>query len=140
LFSSSSPWRRDPPLSKDQKAALRRAKDGKNLFITGRAGTGKTVLIRAIKRWAEGEKTVHVTSPTGAAALLIDGTTIHAWAGVGLGEKPIDYYIKLAEKQENKKKGRKKKLKSAFVETDLLIIDEISMVSWIGHLFLSKHT
>jgi ATP-dependent DNA helicase PIF1 len=124
-------------------------KDQKNLFITGRAGTGKTVLIRAITRWARDKrgKKVHVTAPTGGAALLINGTTIHTWAGVGLGEKSVGYYTNLAKKQEKKQdereaegKERKKTLKSAFMETELLIIDEISMVGWIGHSFLSRHT
>jgi hypothetical protein len=66
---------------------------------------------------------------------------------VGLGEKSVSHYINLAKKQEKKQderewegKERHKTIESAFVETELLIIDEISMVGWIGHSFLSRHT
>ncbi|KAA8911383.1 PIF1-like helicase-domain-containing protein [Sphaerosporella brunnea] len=120
-------------LSKEQKRALDRAKAGKNLFITGRAGTGKTILIRAINSWATSrEKGVTVTAPTGAAALLIDGTTIHTWAGVGMAEKSARYYATVDATQIREE--NQYPLSLNFEKTELLIIDEISMVGWFDCL------
>jgi ATP-dependent exoDNAse (exonuclease V) alpha subunit len=106
-------------LSDEQLEALRLVSQGKNVFITGRAGTGKSVLIREIIRQAvERRKRVSVTSPTGSAALLVGGMTIHSWAGIGAGDKCMDYYGQKLSKFCNPE----------WRTTDLLVIDEISMV------------
>lgn len=56
------------------------------------AGTGKSVLLRAIislfKDHSPG--TLAVTASTGIAAANIGGCTLHSWAGIGLGDKPVD--------------------------------------------------
>lgn len=74
-------------LSEEQRRVLRLVESGKNIFFTGPAGTGKSVLLRAIielLRCKTGE--VAITAPTGIAGMNIGGSTIHSWAGIGLGK------------------------------------------------------
>lgn len=84
-----------------------------NLFITGRAGTGKSTLLSLLKKTTR--KNAAVVAPTGLAALNVGGQTIHSF--FGLPPKMIDPH------ELTKRRNHKfyKKLK-------LLIIDEISMV------------
>ena len=59
--------------------------EGKNIFVTGVGGTGKSVLLREMRRRLELEgKVVGIAAPTGLAAEAINGTTIHSVAGFGL--------------------------------------------------------
>jgi ATP-dependent DNA helicase PIF1 len=60
--------------------ALELLHGGKNLFLTGKAGTGKSTLIRTFM--AETERSVVVTAPTGIAALNVEGYTIHRLFGL----------------------------------------------------------
>ncbi|KZT55191.1 hypothetical protein CALCODRAFT_484945 [Calocera cornea HHB12733] len=94
---------------------------GKNTFITGAAGTGKTVLLRSIikalyERYADEPETVAVTASTGVAAVNIAGITLHAFAGVGLGHGSAS---RLAEMIEGNPRARDRWL---FLQ--VLIIDE----------------
>jgi len=91
-------------------------KNGENIFITGSAGTGKSFILNKLKK----EFKIEVTSTTGMAAVNIGGQTIHAWAGVGICNLPIDYAIKSIMK----KSSLAKKIKNA----QILAIDEISML------------
>lgn len=84
----------DPPvegptfdLSEDQRLVLDKVKRGDSVFFTGAAGTGKSVLLREIIRWCRGEanKQLAVTASTGIAGVNIGGSTLHSWAGIGLG-------------------------------------------------------
>ena len=88
-------------------------KEGQNLFITGRAGTGKSTLLSLLKRTTT--KNAVVLAPTGIAALNVGGQTIHSF--FKLPPKMIDPF----ELSKRKNHRFYKKLK-------LLIIDEISMV------------
>lgn len=65
-------------------------KAGKNVFFTGSAGTGKSVLLREIIKSCGGPSslTLAVTAATGIASVYIGGSTLHSWAGVGLGKEP----------------------------------------------------
>ncbi len=65
---------------------------GKSVFFTGPAGTGKSVLMRAIiqdlkKKHARDPERVAVTASTGLAACNIGGMTLHSFAGIGLGKE-----------------------------------------------------
>jgi hypothetical protein len=78
-------------LSAEQKKVLHAAKSHENIFFTGSAGTGKSVLLRAIISWACSvyrRDTIAITASTGIAALNIGGETIHSWAGIGIGNHP----------------------------------------------------
>ena len=106
-------------LSEEQLRALRLAEEGENLFITGRAGTGKSVMIKRIIAQAlerDPKRVIAVTAPTGTAAALVGGRTIHSWAGIGNAEKCRNFYL------ERARFGVK------WFNAGILIIDEISMV------------
>ena len=72
---------KDPQLSASQNEAFQYYKLGKNLFITGQAGTGKSFLIKKIIKDCKTSKREYgVCALTGAAACLINGKTIHSWS------------------------------------------------------------
>ena len=72
-----------PNLNAEQQRALDLVLEGKNIFVTGVGGTGKSVLLREMRRRLELEgKVVGIAAPTGLAAEAIGGTTIHSVAGL----------------------------------------------------------
>lgn len=98
--------------------------DGKNIFITGPGGSGKTYAIKKIYEDAIGKgKIISVTALTGVAAILLDcnATTLHAWAGIGLCNKTDDKIIN--------KILRSKFYRDNWENAEILIIDEISMMA-----------
>lgn len=106
----------------NQDTALDILKSGKNVFLTGSAGTGKTyVLNKYIDFLKEREVKIAVTAPTGIAASHLNGVTIHSFFGLGLKENITDYDL------DNLL--QKKYLHSRLSKLKVLIIDEISMVS-----------
>ena len=112
------------PLNDEQNAALQAVRSGKNLFLTGAGGTGKSHTIRAIVAWARAAGLrAAVTALTGCAALLLGqgAKTLHSWAGIGLArEAPHD----LAEAVKRNRRAARR-----WIDTQLLIIDEISMMT-----------
>ena len=95
-----------------------------NLFITGPGGTGKTYAIKQIYEHAKSNnKRISVTALTGVAAVLLDcnATTIHSWAGIGICNK--------SDTQIINKVYRSKFYRHNWENTDILIIDEVSMMS-----------
>ncbi|RUM73669.1 MAG: helicase, partial [Sulfurovum sp.] len=105
-----------------QTTALNILKSGKNVFITGSAGTGKTYLLNLYTQYLK-EHRVYPTivAPTGIAASHLGGQTIHSFFALGIRESIDEGYVEsLMEK---------KYLKTRFSKLKLLIIDEISMVS-----------
>ena len=71
-----------------QKLALHGMITGRNICLTGSAGTGKTHLIQIFKKWAQqNNKKMAVTALTGTAAFLLGGKTIHSWSGIGISNK-----------------------------------------------------
>lgn len=93
--------------------------DGHSVLLTGQAGAGKTfVLNEFIRRAKSAGKTVAVTATTGLAASHLGGSTIHSWSGMGIhDELPKNFWRDLP-------KGRRETIQ----KTDVLIIDEISML------------
>ena len=113
-------------LNNEQNNALEFVKLKKNLFITSKgAGCGKTFLLNKIiddfSSFWKYNKNVSVTATTGVAALLLKGgQTIHSWAGIGTGEHCVDRLYQDIIKS---------KAKLRWENTDILIIDEISLMS-----------
>lgn len=104
-----------------QEKALAILKSGKNSFLTGSAGTGKTyVLNQYISYLKERKVAVAVTASTGIAATHMNGMTIHSWAGIGV-KKFITQGNLVSMKS-------KKYLKIHLEKVKVLIIDEISML------------
>ena len=97
-------------------------KTGRNIFLTGKAGTGKTTFLHTLKN--ESLKRLIVVAPTGVAAINAKGVTIHSFFQMPFG--PIIPGI------EQKQSGFKHKFSRVKIDIirslDLLIIDEISMV------------
>ncbi|PRP89664.1 DNA repair and recombination protein [Planoprotostelium fungivorum] len=115
-------WDDLTPMSEEQNEIYQAILSGQNIFFTGSAGTGKTFLLRKIRNGLEQRgKKVAVTAPTGIAAVNVGGVTIHRWSGIGVSPS-VDVQSKAAWRN-----------KQLWRDTDVLIIDEISMVS--GRLF-----
>ncbi|BEJ16842.1 hypothetical protein CspHIS471_0602430 [Cutaneotrichosporon sp. HIS471] len=110
----------DPPLSEQQQDILKRCMAGDNIFFTGSAGTGKSVLLRALIRSlkARGSGDVAVTASTGMAALNIGGCTLHSWAGIGLGAGEVDRLLRFMNSFARKR----------WYRTATLLVDEVSML------------
>jgi ATP-dependent DNA helicase PIF1 len=109
-------------LNKLQAASLIAMLEGKNVFLTGSAGTGKSYIVkRFFEIVQKGNKTIAITSTTGVSALLINGVTIHKWSGIHLGKDTLD---KTVDKINMFFKPARR-----WKRTDILVIDEISMLS-----------
>ena len=107
--------KKDPiALSSDFHYALDEMEKGhKNLFITGRAGTGKSTLLQLFRKTTR--KKMVVLAPTGIAALNVRGQTIHSFFG---------FPPRLIDQSEIKKRRNRR----IYQNLEILIIDEISMV------------
>lgn len=106
-----------------QKAFNLVANTNTSLFITGKAGTGKTTFIREIQKMVD--KNFLVLAPTGIAAMNVGGQTIHSFFGLpfeAIGPKTI--FEVSREKRDTLK------------YTDTIIIDEASMVrsDWVDSI------
>jgi ATP-dependent DNA helicase PIF1 len=109
-------------LSQSQKDAMELALSGSNLFITGAAGNGKSYLIkRIVERLRENGKKVLVTASTGVAAFNTGGTTLHNFAGVGLGTGELRNLVSSVKRDPIKA--------LRWRDTDVLVVDEISMIA-----------
>jgi len=75
-------------LNIEQQLALDEFKTGKNIFLTGPAGTGKSVTLKKIIEHCESTALKYgVTATTGTAAFLIGGKTLHSYLGLGLAKE-----------------------------------------------------
>ncbi len=105
-----------PPLNPEQEALFRLVEDTReHVFVTGRAGTGKSTLLQHLA-WNT-SKQIAVCAPTGVAALNVEGQTIHS-----LFRLPIGLIGSTDEPQSD----ATRKLLNAI---DTLVIDEVSMVN-----------
>lgn len=93
-----------------------------NIFLTGKAGTGKTTFLHKLREVSN--KRLIVVAPTGVAAINAKGETIHSFFQIGFAP-----YIPGQENSQNSKIRRFNRTKIAILRSlDLLVIDEISMV------------
>ena len=102
------------------------AHGGRNVFLTGMAGTGKSWLLR--KFIAERAGRVSVTAPTGVAALNVGGMTIHRFCGMRLGPKAGQsdeaFYRELKEERHPAIMAGFRRVRRC----EVLVIDEVSML------------
>ncbi|MBU3942517.1 AAA family ATPase [Patescibacteria group bacterium] len=114
-----------------QEQALDILKMGHNIFLTGPAGSGKTFLLNKYIEYLEEKKVkVGVTASTGIAATHMGGVTIHSWSGMGIKNNMSE--------TELKKILKKSYLKERFKNTEVLIIDEISMINSLQFDLLNR--
>lgn len=97
-----------------------------NYFITGCGGTGKSTVLREVikqlqDKWGADTGKVAVTASTGAAACAMFGTTLHAFGGIRLGADSVRVCIAKARSD--------RKVRSRWASVEVLVIDEISMIS-----------
>ena len=93
---------------------------GTNLFLTGKAGTGKTTFLRQLQK--DAPKRMVVLAPTGIAAINAGGSTIHSFF-----QLPFAPFIPEESYQKMNFKLQKRKIQ-LIRSLDLIVIDEISMV------------
>ena len=111
-------------LSDTQKRAFDLFKKGESVLILGSAGTGKSRLVKEFYKYIKREhknKTMYITSTTGISAYNIGGITINSFMGMGTGDDPVQVILK----RLRYKAGIKERIRN----TDILVIDEISMMS-----------
>jgi len=114
-------------LDNDQKDAISRMKQGQNVFLTGGGGTGKSYVLEHYIDYAKNKyredfkRFIGITSLTGSSALLIGGTTIHSFSGIGVSKSDENRIIETISKR--------KYIKNRWKELKTLIIDEISMMT-----------
>ena len=102
---------------------------GRNVFVTGVGGTGKSFVLErviAALRARHGPGAVAVAAPTGVAALLVGGATLHGLAGVGLGESVRHFGMMWA----------RARARGGARAPRALVLDEVSMLEaeFLDHL------
>ena len=108
-------------MNAEQCNALEAVLSGKNIFLTGPPGTGKSYTLKhIIRKLKDKQKKIAITASTGCSAVLINGQTIHSYLGMGNGSMKPEKLIQTL---------KTKKIKCKQIqELNTLIIDEISMI------------
>lgn len=91
-------------------------KSNKHVFLTGKAGTGKSTLLNHFR--ATTSRAHVVLAPTGIAAVNVEGETIHSFFAFHPGINAVDA----------RKEGQNRKDKRMYEQLEMIVIDEISMV------------
>jgi ATP-dependent DNA helicase PIF1 len=105
-------------LNAKQQAGVTEIRAGRNVMFTGAAGTGKSTLLRYLRSQYSD---LQVCASTGIAAIQIGGSTLHSWAGLGMGR---DSAMEIAKKHLERKNG----VFYEICKAKMLAIDEISMI------------
>ncbi len=106
----------------EQATSLEILKSGKNVFMTGSAGTGKTYVLNQFIAYLK-ERKVYPTilAPTGIAASHLGGQTIHSFFSLGIRERVDQEFLDSLLNKKN--------LQTKFSKLKVLIIDEVSMIA-----------
>ena len=102
-------------LSDEQRRIVSLVRNGRNVFMTGSAGTGKSLVLKHVIRLLPPDSTF-VCGSTGIAACHVGGTTLHNFAGIGLGRGSLSECVAKATRQDR------------WTTCKHLVIDEISMI------------
>ena len=106
-------------LNGEQITTVENALNGRNVIITGSAGTGKSFLIKHLcSQFDKKGKTFRIIAPTGVAAVNIGGQTIHRFLGIRPEIKTLPDYMRLCMKRT----------KVPWNTLDAIIVDEVSMI------------
>lgn len=106
-------------MNEKQQLAYDLALNGKSIFVSGAAGCGKSYVIEQIVRaLSKKQSRYQICAPTGVAAVNVRGKTLHRYFGLKPWIKSIEQYLSAPRRKEHD-----------VVRLDVLIIDEISMVS-----------
>lgn len=123
----------------DQKVALARINEGRNVFLTGAAGTGKSSVTVEMIRRRLGDRSLKVCATTGVAALNlrdklhalfgqhVDSSTIYRWSGIGLGPREgqsFDDYLGYMRTRKLSWQNACRRIRG----TTTLVVDEVSML------------
>ena len=105
-----------------QSSVFEILKSGKNTFMTGSAGTGKTYVLNQYIRYLKERKIYpSILAPTGIAASHLGGQTIHSFFSLGIRDQIDEEFLDSLLKKKN--------LQTRFATLIVLIIDEVSMIS-----------
>ena len=109
-------------LSTEQIFILNKVLEGRNVFFTGFAGSGKSYLLMKIIKELKilNDVGVGVTASTGLAAHNIHGVSLHSLAGVGLGNNTVDQMVGFCK--------RNRQVFTRWKNLKILVIDEVSMI------------
>jgi len=111
-------------LSPEQKRAFQKFVAGKNIFVTGPGGTGKSRLIKhLVEHSISTGKHIDICAMTGCAAILLqcNAKTIHSWSGIKLAKGDTNSIISKVTKSQT--------YVSAWKKARILVLDEVSMLS-----------
>jgi ATP-dependent DNA helicase PIF1 len=109
-------------LNIEQSCAVENVKNGKNIFLTGSAGSGKSFCVQHIINYALSKKLkIGITALTGSASILINGTTLHSFMKIGLAKESPEVLVHGIRKY--------REVFNKLKELDMLLIDEVSMMS-----------
>lgn len=116
--------------SEGQKKVMQVLARGDSVFFTGSAGTGKSWLLRhVLEQGMLGERGVYVTASTGIAAVNIGGTTLHSFAGIGLGRDTLSEESDEVQREKLVAKVlRSRWAVRRWKRCHVLVVDEISMI------------
>jgi len=116
-------------LNEQQLGAVAALRSGVNFLLTGEAGTGKTVTLKAMIQDCVNRQHPHaVTASTGIAATLLGGRTIHSWSGLHLGTDSVATILdKFRYRNTNGAKERIQTCKTLFIDEITLLTPDFFM-------------
>ena len=65
----------------------------KSILITGPGGVGKTAVIKIFRGMYQHHRKIAITSTTGTSAILLKGTTLHSYLGIGYGDASVERLV-----------------------------------------------
>jgi ATP-dependent DNA helicase PIF1 len=99
---------------------------GSNVYISGVGGCGKTYVLKKLHEWFAKRKKCVLSSTTGISAYNLGGITIHSWCKIVIPSMVED--VNKWAQQLVQKLQRRHKVRSAYLSTEILFVDEVSML------------